>query len=100
MEPIELMEPLLELANEVGLEVRIVRQSLGGELETDPTSAVCRIRGQTCVMINRQDPVEFQNRILASGLIDHAGAELEQRYLPPAVRAFLEELEHSGFAPG
>ena len=69
------VEPLLELAGEVGLEVRIVRASSGGELETNPTSAICRIRGQTCVMLNPQDPAEFQNRVLASGLLRVAGAE-------------------------
>ncbi len=93
MEPRELMECLLELAAELGIEVRMVRTSARGEGEFTPVSSFCRIRGKGCVMLSAQDPVGFQNRALAVALTSEAGTLLEERYLPPAVRRALDEVE-------
>ncbi len=93
MEPSELMEALLELTAELGVEVRVVRGSARGDSEFAPVSSFCRIRGKACVLLSPQDPVRFQNRALAVALISEAAAELEQRYLPPALRRALEEAE-------
>ena len=76
MEPTEIMESLLELASQLGLEVRVLRGGGGGESELPPTSAFCRVKGKALVMLSPRDPIAFQIRVLSSWLRSHAGAVL------------------------
>jgi hypothetical protein len=85
----ELRERLAELAREAGLEVREVRA--GGEGEPSPASGVCRVRGETWVLLAASDGLERQIEVLAQALKSHAGQILEGRYLPPAVRQRLSK---------
>jgi hypothetical protein len=85
----ELLERLAELAREAGLEVREVRA--GAEGDPSPTSGVCRVRGETWVLLAASDGLERRVDVLARALKTHAGHVLEGRYLPPAVRERLSQ---------
>lgn len=86
MSPQDLLEALVALARELGLEVR--RVPPGGEAET--ASGVCRLRERIWVLLSPSDPPARRAEVLAAALRDHAGDALESRYLPPAVRVRLE----------
>ncbi len=88
MQSADLMQALLELADEVGLEVRPVRAGVEGEPPL--ASGVCRVKGRVWLVLSSADPVDVQIGALGAALVAHAGEALEDRYLPPAVRAALE----------
>ena len=75
---------LAGLAEEAGMQVRAARPP--GPLE----SGVCRVRGQLWLVLAPGDPLEHQIRVVIEALRLHAPALLEERWLPPAVRARLE----------
>ncbi len=86
MEALALLEVLLTIAEEVGM--RVDRLS-GGGLEdgmAPPISGRCRLRGETWVMLAPSDPATRWVEVLGEGLREVARADLEARYLPPAVR--------------
>ena len=87
MELSELLARLTALAGELGLEVREVRA--GAQGDPPVASGVCRVRGETWVLLATADGLEQRVEVLAHALKSHAGAQLEGRYLPPAVRARL-----------
>ena len=89
MENSELMQALLDLCGEAGLDVRLVGASGAADGESPPGSAVCRVQGKLWIVLSRGDPVELQLRVLATALREHAGGLLESRYLPPALRELL-----------
>ena len=91
MEPSEILEALLDLAREAKLEVRPVSAGAGEVGLMPPTSAVCRVRGAVWVMLSSADPVSIQLRVLAEALREHAVGVSEAHFLPPAVRAALED---------
>jgi hypothetical protein len=88
MSPEEILAELAELAQRAGLRVRVLVRAPG--VETELTSAVCRVRGETWVVLARADPLAERIALLASALRTHAGDWLDGQYLPPAVRAHLE----------
>ena len=49
------------------------------------------MKGDVWVMLSEVDPVTLQLEVLAGALRVHAADIVEARYLPPAVRALLEE---------
>jgi hypothetical protein len=83
----ELLQRLRELAAEAGLEVRDLRSHSEGQ--PAPASGVCRVRGETWVLLAASDALEERVEVLAQALKTHAAQFLESRYLPPAVRARL-----------
>jgi len=85
----ELLERLAELAREAGLEVRELRA--GAEGDPAPASGICRVRGETWVLLAASDGLERRVEVLAQALKTHAGHTLEGRYLPPAVRERLSK---------
>ena len=89
MELSDLLERLSELAREAGLEVRELRA--GAEGDSSPASGVCRVRGETWVLLAASDALEKRVEVLARALKTHAGHILEGRYLPPAVRQRLSK---------
>lgn len=91
MTELEVLEELLALARESGLQVRTVGAAAAGE--APPTSAVCRVRGEVWVVLSRVDPVEAQSAALASALRTHAAEFLEGRFLPPVLRARIGDAE-------
>lgn len=86
MSPDALLDALLELAGEVGLEVRRVASGP----EAPATSGVCRLRDRVYVLLAGSDPPERRVAVLAGALRAHAWEACEARYLPPALRAALE----------
>jgi len=81
---LELLEALLALAGESGLQVRTVGATGSGE--APPTSGTCRVRDEVWVVLSRADPIEAQSAALVAALRRHAAEFLERRYLPPALR--------------
>ena len=90
MEPSAILEALLELAREVGLEVRAVGRAGLEAGESPPGSAVCRVKGDVWVMLSSIDPVAVQLGVLAAAIRNHAGDLIADRHLPPAVRELLD----------
>ena len=86
MERAALFEALRELAESCGMAVRGIGP--GGDVAT--ASGVCRVRGQWWVMLAEGDPLDARIAVLADALRTHAAAELEDRYLPPALRDLLD----------
>jgi hypothetical protein len=81
----ELLERLVELARELGLEVRELRA--GALSDPPPASGVCRLRGATWVMLCDSDTLAQRVDTLVGALRAHAApGTLEGRYLPPALR--------------
>ena len=84
MDNSDLLEALLGLAKEAGLEVRLTSQVRDNEMP--PMSGTCRVRDAVWVVLSASDPLELQLGVLANALRTHARALIESRYLPPAVR--------------
>jgi hypothetical protein len=83
----EILDRLVELAQEVGIDVRVLSRG-GGDVS--PESAVCRVRGEVWVVLAEADLPAQRVAVLARALREHAGPELQGRYLPPALRDLLE----------
>lgn len=90
MESAELFEALLELAQQAGLEVRVVGRRLPGDGELPANSGICRVRDAVWVVLSPQDPVEAHVDLLVTALRDHRKDFIADRYLPPALRQRLE----------
>ena len=87
MERAELLDLLIDLARDAGIQVRSEARVFGGDLA--PRSGVCRVRGELWLMLLPGDSLEDRIDAVSSALRTHAPALLEKRYLPPAVRAAL-----------
>ena len=89
MEKTEILEALLELVRDAGLEIRSVgaraNREWGGELP--PASAVCRVKDAVWVVLSAADPPEAQISVLAQALSEHAGDRGTPRALQPVARA-------------
>jgi len=85
----EILEVLLELATEAGMRVKAAGRDAGGE-SLPLSSGVCRVRGELWVVLSNVEPPGAQIRVLAAAIRTHAAALVEERHLPPAVRAWLE----------
>jgi hypothetical protein len=90
VEPSAILEVLLDLAREAGLEVRPVGRARLEPGESPPTSGVARVKGSLWVLLSSADPVAVQLDVLARALREHAAELIEARHLPPAVRAVLD----------
>ena len=76
---IEVYEQLLEVARRY---FDLVEEETG-----DFTGGVCRVRDESCLLVNRQAKLDRRLRTVATAL---AGLNLEQQYLLPAVRDAIE----------
>ena len=88
MSPAEVLEALVGLCREAGLEVRRVR---GSPEPGEPAarSALCRVRGAHWLVLSEADGLEERIAAAADALRRVAPELVEGRYLPPAVRARL-----------
>lgn len=86
MSPAEVLEALVGLCRDAGLEVRRVRGAPEGAGEPMARSGVCRVRGALWLVLSDADAVEDRIAAAADALRLHAPELLEARYLPPAVR--------------
>lgn len=87
MEPKELLDALVGLAEEAGVTVRVAR---AGESELPPRSGLCRVRGSLLLVLSAAEPLEVRIDAAAAALGAQGAALLEGRFLPPAVRERLE----------
>jgi hypothetical protein len=87
--PAELLEALLGLCREAGLEVRQLRGSPEAAGEPVARSGVCRVRGSLWLVLSDADGIEERIGAAADALRLHAPDFVEGRYLPPLLRARL-----------
>jgi hypothetical protein len=99
MEAPALLDCLLEIAGETGLPVQRVGRLPAFEGLPQGASGVCRVRGELRVLLFDSDPLAERIRVLARALREGRSAELEGRFLPPAVRECLERAGGAGFPP-
>jgi hypothetical protein len=78
MEPGALLEALLELADRADLEVRTTE------------SAACRVGERIWVVLAPGDPTYHQASVLAAALGRFRADFLEDTFVPPGVREFLD----------
>jgi hypothetical protein len=90
MQLADVLEALLELAEEVSLEVRVLREDRAQDGDFPPTSACCRVKGKVWVVLSPNDPAELHCRVLGSALKSEAATVLEDRFLPPAIRRWID----------
>jgi hypothetical protein len=86
----EVLEVLLGLAAEAGMRVKVAGQSAASGDSPAPASGVCRVRGELWVILSNLEPASSQIRVLAAAIRTHASTLVDERHLPPAVRALLE----------
>ncbi len=89
MSPEEIHAELLALARSAGFCVRRSSGTLGRDSDLPVASGVCRVRGSIWVILSATESLEERSDVLVEALNAHASSLLEDRYLPPAVRARL-----------
>jgi hypothetical protein len=82
----ELLRALAEVAENAGLELRVVGGAPLTEGGPAAESGVARLRDRVIVMLSRADPPERHVEVLAAALRDHAGPWLDAHFVAPAVR--------------
>lgn len=85
MEGQALLDFLVELAQEAGIQVRVIPRS-AAEGDLAPRSGICRIRGSPWLLLASGEPLEDRIEAAAMAVRAHAPESLEARYLPPAIR--------------
>jgi hypothetical protein len=80
-----LLDFLVELAREAGVQVRVIPRA-SSEMDLPPRSGVCRIRGAPWLLLAAGEPLEDRIEAAVSAVRSHASGVLEGRYLPPAIR--------------
>ena len=93
MDSRDLLESLLELADGAQLEVRVLTAA-AASVEFSPTeSAACRLGTRIWVVLSPNDPIDHQTEVLAGALSRFRADYLEGRFVPPAVRDFIERVD-------
>ncbi|MCB2189569.1 MAG: hypothetical protein KQJ78_24390 [Deltaproteobacteria bacterium] len=87
MDPAKLFNLLKELAQQLGVEVRL--EALEGGEEYRVQAGLCRLGGRLVAFVDRSAPPGERCRQLGRALL---GRDLEAVYLRPAVREYLESL--------
>lgn len=87
MEPSEILQQLMGLAEQAGVAVRVVR---AGEGEAPLRSALCRVRGRPVLVLCSAEPLDARIEVVAAVLRTHGAGVIEERFLAPAVRERLE----------
>lgn len=89
MSPEQIHDELLALARSAGFEVRRSSGGAGRDSDLPIASGVCRVHGEIWVILSSTETLEERSDALVAALTAHASSLLEDRYLPPAVRARL-----------
>ena len=89
------LEALLDLAEQVGMDVRPLAGSGGGG--EHPGGALVRIRGKEVLFLDAAATVADQLAVTAAALAGRA--ELEDRFLPPELRQLIENRPDKGQRP-
>jgi GGDEF domain-containing protein len=83
MREVQVLEALEEVAKRLGIPLR--RESFRGD------GGLCRLRGESIIIINRSRTPAEQLRILARGLSE---VDLDGVFIPPAARAMIDLCRH------
>jgi len=89
----DLLEGLLELAAAAELEVRVLSNSAAAAENAPTESAACRVGARIWVVLSPTDPPAHQAEVLASALSRYRADFLEDRFLSPALREFVERVD-------
>lgn len=92
MEPSVLLEGLLELADRAQLEVRVLPRSDSHGDFRPSESAACRVGERIWVVLAPNDPSSHQAHVLGEALRRFRAKFLEDTFVTPGVREFLEQL--------
>jgi hypothetical protein len=84
-----LLDALVDLAREAGIEVRRLGSG-AGEPGLPARSGTCRIRGAPWLILSPGDPLEERIAAAADALAALGEGWREDRFLPPAVREAVE----------
>lgn len=90
MTPGQILDCLVDLARESGLEVRALAARGAAESDLPARSGVCRVHGRLLVLLSAADSVEDRIDALLHALRSAGPEALEGRWIPPAVRERLE----------
>lgn len=85
MDPYSAIAELTELAEQIGLPVRI---SPAADATSHPGGAVVRLRGQDVLFLDPGGSTADQLAVLAAALKDHPA--LEDRFVKPSLREIIE----------
>ncbi len=86
----DLLEGLLALADRAGLEVRILAPGRGLGEPGPSGSAACRVGERVWVVLAPDDPARHQAGVLAQALTRYRAAFLEETFVAPGLRDFLD----------
>lgn len=90
MERTELLDCLLDLAGELGMDVRRHKLRRVGTDEPLPRTGLCRVRGEAWLLVMEHEPIEDRIAAVAEALRESASEQLEERYLPPRIREAID----------
>ena len=94
MDGARLLEALLELAAGAALEVRVMSPSSRAADYSPTSSAACRVGERIWVVIAPDDPVLHQAEVLAQTLGRYRTEFLEENFIAPGVREFIDRMRH------
>ncbi len=86
MDEMAQLTALLDLAEELGIEVRPLSQP--GQSSERPGGSLVRLKGKEVIFLEASAGLAEQVGVVAEALAGHA--ELQQRYLRPEVRQMIE----------
>lgn len=86
MEPNIQLRTLLDLADQIGLEVRLVPKAAEGS--DHPGGAMVRLKGQEILFLDPTASAPDQVGVLANSL--RGRTEIEDRFLPPEIRELID----------
>ncbi len=94
MDETRLLEALLELADRSELEVRVLSPSSTAADYAPTSSATCRVGERIWVVLAPDDPALHQAEVLAGSLCRYRSEFLEEQFIAPGVREFLDRMRH------
>ena len=92
MAPRDMLEGLLELASRAELEVRTMTAAAAAADFSPTESAACRVGSRVWVVLAPDDPLPHQVFVLAEALGRFRGEFLEENFVAPGVRDFIERV--------
>ncbi len=92
MAPREMLEGLLELASRAELEVRTLSQAASAAEFSPTESSACRVGTRVWVVLAPDDPLPHQVSVLAGALGRFRAEFLEDNFVAPGVRDFIERV--------
>ena len=89
----DLLEGLLELASAAELEVREQSQAAAAQENALTQSAACRVGTRIWVVLSPSDPPDHQAEVLGEALARFRSEFLEDHFMAPVLREFLERVD-------